>query len=850
MDDTPTPPPAKRNYREITLASIIFGVIIGAMLNAAITYAGLKIGFTIVGSSVCAVLGFGVLRGVLRKGTITEVNIAQTIGSAVNTPNSGVIFTVPVLFLLGIPLINPDADSFLGLPVPNTNFWLITLACVTGAVLGGAFIVPLRKQMLDIERLRFPSATAVGAILKSPGAGAKKSIVLVIGIILAAIIVLPAQLPAITYPAEIEDLDELLANEKITPQDRYLTLAINSWIETENAPEELLLHGQLLANIASSRQSEDNSEAPPLDESASPADANDAALVTAKATALAAINQSFAEGPHQLNDYLDELALRAYYASVPDTDERKQSWSSLRSRKTGWALKPLFGYSDLDLRLAATPEESGETVDYAYNGIGTEDPVLDISVDRDRNGKPDLLVTDTGIDVGRIAGLPDTIQLIFALAPFAIGAGYLTGRAGLFVLAGGVLAYVVLNPILYTMGWMPEHILPHQAPGYGYGSINRPLGIGLLLGGALMGIIVSLPAIRGALKSIAVAGKVKGGSDELGLKVLFVAVIGAIIFLFLASQFAIQKPINLTDPVTTSSFEVAAETIETNGYTIGFESADSLDTWTNEWDDAQRDAYLSSINATKPGLLASLPPAARAIIIALIGALWIWFAGIIIAQCTGMTDWSPISGMALITVVLIMALAGVGAEIAAIMIGAALCVAITCAADMMADLKSGYIVGAIPKKQQIVELIFTGIGPIITMGVLLVIAASNMQQFGIPMGVGTETTAPQAQALQAVITGVQGGAMPYALYGLGAGLGMLLGIGSFAGLGVLVGLSMYLPMQYIATYGIGCVINMLISKAKGPKWAEEWGVPLAAGLIVGDALLGLGVNMFVLWQTS
>jgi uncharacterized oligopeptide transporter (OPT) family protein len=114
------------------------------------------------------------------------------------------------------------------------------------------------------------------------------------------------------------------------------------------------------------------------------------------------------------------------------------------------------------------------------------------------------------------------------------------------------------------------------------------------------------------------------------------------------------------------------------------------------------------------------------------------------------------------------------------------------------------------------------------------------------MGAGTPTAAPQAQALQAVITGVQGGEMPYALYGFGALLGALLGLGAFSGLGVLVGLSMYLPFNYIATYGVGCVINMIIGKVKGRGWAEDWGVPLAAGLIVGESLLALVINIIVL----
>ncbi|HRV79938.1 MAG TPA: OPT/YSL family transporter, partial [Planctomycetota bacterium] len=90
-----------RPYRELTPASMIGGILVGALLNMGIVFAGLQIGFTIVGSAVGAILGFGLLRGVLRKGSILEVNIFQTIASSVNTVNAGVIFTVPVLFLLG-----------------------------------------------------------------------------------------------------------------------------------------------------------------------------------------------------------------------------------------------------------------------------------------------------------------------------------------------------------------------------------------------------------------------------------------------------------------------------------------------------------------------------------------------------------------------------------------------------------------------------------------------------------------------------------------------------------------------------------------------------------------------------
>jgi uncharacterized oligopeptide transporter (OPT) family protein len=246
------------------------------------------------------------------------------------------------------------------------------------------------------------------------------------------------------------------------------------------------------------------------------------------------------------------------------------------------------------------------------------------------------------------------------------------------------------------------------------------------------------------------------------------------------------------------------------------------------------------------GWLGGLNPHLRSLIVAVVGGTWIWFAGIIIAQCTGMTDWSPISGMALLTVVLVMLLVGKSEVTGAVLIGAALCVATTCAADMMQDLKTGHLVGAQPRRQQIVELFSTGLGPVITMATILLIAAVNTENVGKPIGPDTPTVAPQAQALEAVIVSVQGGDIPYMLYGFGAVLGMLLGLGSFAGLGVLVGLSMYLPIIYVLTYGVGCLINMGVSIVKGKTWAEEWGVPFCAGLIVGEAVLSLIIYSLVL----
>ncbi|MEZ6318246.1 MAG: OPT/YSL family transporter, partial [Phycisphaerales bacterium] len=557
MDDQPhaAPPtepaaPARtpKSYREVTVSAVVFALVIGVVMNAAITYAGLKIGFTIGGSAIAAVLGFGVLRGVLRRGSILETNIAQTAASAINTSNSGVIFTVPVLLLLGVPLV-----------ATGKEFWLITLACMAGAALGAVFIIPLRKQMIDIDRLRFPTGTGVAVILKSPGAGAKKSLVLLAGIVIAAVIYLPVGLPQLTSPAKVEDLPKLFEQERISWGDVELTREIASWIEQERAPESVVARGEALSHLAELRwelaKSKTDAERVALQDQIQELDRR----IHGELSGDAGISNGLAEA--------------AYEASTEtDPGKRTKAWASLRNTDLGWAADPMFGYADLGIRLKAVVDETKPARD--QNGDGVPEPVLAHHVDLDQNGRPDLAVTDEHVDAGRLLGLPPHFQLIFAIAPFALGAGYITGRPGLLVLAGGILAYFVITPFAYSAGWMPETTLPGGAPGYGFSAFNRPLGIGLLLGGAMMGVLASLPAIREALKSVATVGRAavsSGGRDELGLKPLLVASIAAVALLYLAADFVTNRPLN-NDVAPISGQPVSAEvgTATYHGYVIAF----------------------------------------------------------------------------------------------------------------------------------------------------------------------------------------------------------------------------------------------------------------------------------------
>ena len=95
-----------------------------------------------------------------------------TIASAVNGASAGMMFSVPAIFILGYT---------------DFNIPLLVISCIAGGILGIAFIIPLRKQMIDYNRLAYPGGIAVATILKSPGAGIRKAWYLVGGAIISAI---------------------------------------------------------------------------------------------------------------------------------------------------------------------------------------------------------------------------------------------------------------------------------------------------------------------------------------------------------------------------------------------------------------------------------------------------------------------------------------------------------------------------------------------------------------------------------------------------------------------------------------------------------------------------------------
>ncbi len=98
-----------------------------------------------------------------------------------------------------------------------------------------------------------------------------------------------------------------------------------------------------------------------------------------------------------------------------------------------------------------------------------------------------------------------------------------------------------------------------------------------------------------------------------------------------------------------------------------------------------------------------------------------------------------------------------------------------------------------------------------------------------------------------MIEGILGGDVPRDKYITGAGLGALLSASGIGGLGVLVGLGFYLPFNIVLTYTVGTLLRVVADWKLGVLWSEDVGIPIAAGLIVGEALIGVVYSLFIVF---
>ncbi len=170
--------PAEKITPELTVTSIVMGILLAVVFGAANAYLGLRVGMTVSASIPAAVIAMGVIRILMRRNSILESNAVQTIGSAGESLAAGAIFTLPALFLWA-------AEGKMDKP----DIIQITLIALIGGLLGVFFMIPLRNALIVKEHgtLPYPEGTACAEVLLAGEEGGANATTVFAGMGFAAI---------------------------------------------------------------------------------------------------------------------------------------------------------------------------------------------------------------------------------------------------------------------------------------------------------------------------------------------------------------------------------------------------------------------------------------------------------------------------------------------------------------------------------------------------------------------------------------------------------------------------------------------------------------------------------------
>lgn len=165
--------------KELTFTAVVLGVLLAVVFGAANAYLGLRVGLTVSASVPAAVISMGVLRFILRRDSILENNMVQTIGSAGESLAAGAIFTMPALYLWAQE----------GVCAPP-GLLPLTLIALAGGLLGVLIMVPLRRPLIveEEQTLVYPEGRACADVLRAGEAGARHASLVFLGLGGAALV--------------------------------------------------------------------------------------------------------------------------------------------------------------------------------------------------------------------------------------------------------------------------------------------------------------------------------------------------------------------------------------------------------------------------------------------------------------------------------------------------------------------------------------------------------------------------------------------------------------------------------------------------------------------------------------
>jgi putative OPT family oligopeptide transporter len=250
-----------------------------------------------------------------------------------------------------------------------------------------------------------------------------------------------------------------------------------------------------------------------------------------------------------------------------------------------------------------------------------------------------------------------------------------------------------------------------------------------------------------------------------------------------------------------------------------------------------------------PGILGYIDAVpARAVASILIAVFAFFFVTVSsrIVGLVGVTS-NPTSGMTIATLLgtsLVFFLLGwtdMAGKATALMVGTAVCIASSIAGDTSQDLKTGFVLGATPRLQQMGELI----GVVTSAGAVCLVVTLLHQS--VPGGLGgSELPAPQAVLMKLVIDGVLDQNLPWAMIFIGVGIGSVASLFKIPVLAFAVGV--YLPLSTMAAVFLGGLLRWYLTRAQEPEESErrrEEGVLFGSGLVGGGGLTGVLLALWV-----
>ena len=370
--------------------------------------------------------------------------------------------------------------------------------------------------------------------------------------------------------------------------------------------------------------------------------------------------------------------------------------------------------------------------------------------------------------------------------PAVMSVGYICGpKISSYMFAGGVLSWLVMIPLIVLFGG-DMVLAPGTAPiseifanggaGAIWGTYIRYIGAGALTAGGIISLIKSLPIIvktfSGAVKSL--RGSKVGSEERTSRDLNMVFIVIAIAVLTLLIWVIPAIPVSL----------LGAAIIVVFGF------------------------FFATVSSRMVGLVGS--------------------------------SNNPVSGMAIATLLVatlvlkVTGLSGIKGMCSAIAIGSIICIIAAIAGDTSQDLKTGFLLGATPKKQQIGEMVGVIASALAIGGTLYLLNTAY--------GFGTdELAAPQATLMKLIVEGVMGGNLPWTLVFIGVFIAVVV---ELIGIPVLpFAIGVYLPVQLNACIMVGGLVRLIVEKISGKKENKKEivnnGILFCSGMIAGEGIVGI-----------